>query len=291
MNTTQLQNFISIAQTLNYSEAAKNAYISQPALTKQINRLEAELGVTLFDRSKHGVSLTFAGEEFYKYASDILDSIKQAENRMASIRYGRTGFLRISSVYSMEQVISRSIAEFSERYPDISVSIQVGTGTSQILTIRKMSYDVFFSFTDLLQSFPNVDTIPVASDRFAVYIHNRYLEEYRTEGTACLNRLKHFVEVSSEGPFLTNKTYTLIDCLSLPPENVVYYPSSTAIIIAVRAGLGFALLPLEMNHGAIPPDISVIPLDLPEAEIHRAVGWNRDNKSIAVHNYIDLLRE
>ena len=95
MNTSQLKNFISVAQTLNYSETAKSAYISQPALTKQINKLESELGVKLFDRSKHGVSLTYAGEEFYKYAVDILDGIRQAENRMDSISAGQTGFLKV----------------------------------------------------------------------------------------------------------------------------------------------------------------------------------------------------
>ena len=100
MNTSQLQNFISIAQTLNYSAVAKSAYISQPALTKQINRLENELGVTLFDRSRQGVSLTYAGEEFYKFAVDILDGIKQAENRMANIKAGQTGFLKVSSEIS-----------------------------------------------------------------------------------------------------------------------------------------------------------------------------------------------
>ena len=141
MNTSQLQNFISIAQTLNYSEAAKSAYISQPALTKQINTLENELGVKLFERSRHGVSLTYAGEEFYKFAVDILDGVRQAENRMNSISAGQTGFLKISSVYSMETLISEVMARYHARYPEILLNLLAGTGTSQIMTIRKMSYD------------------------------------------------------------------------------------------------------------------------------------------------------
>ena len=289
MNTQQLHNFISIAQTLNYSETAKSAFISQPALTKQINRLEAELGVVLFDRSRHGVSLTYAGEEFYKYATEIIDSVQRAETRMTDIRNGQRGFLKISSVFSMESLLAGSIAAFNRQYPEIAVSVLVGTGISQIMTIRKMSYDLFFSFADLLDSFSDIRTIPLPADRFAVYLHKKYREDYLAEGYPYLNCLKHLVELSSEGPFLTNKTFVLMDCMNLTTENVVYYPSSAAMLVAVQAGLGFALLPMEMNHGMIPDDIAVVPLDIPEALIQRAVGWHKDNKNTAIGNFVELL--
>ena len=289
MNTHQLRNFISIAQTLNYSETAKSAFISQPALTKQINRLEAELGVVLFERSRHNVSLTYAGEEFYKYATEIIDSVQRAEARMTDISSGRTGFLKISSVYSMESLLSRSVSAFNDRYPEVSVSILVGTGISQIMTIRKMSYDVFFSFTDLLDSFSNIRTVPLPPDRFAVYLQKKYSDEYLSEGYPFLNRLHHFVELSSEGPFLTNKTFSLMDTMNLASDNIVYYPSSAAMLVAVQAGLGFSLLPTEMNLGAIPDDIEVFPLDLPEAVISRSAGWLAGNKNSAVKNFAELL--
>lgn len=289
MNTNQLINFISAAQTLNFSATAKSSYISQPALTKQISRLESELGVTLFDRTKHGVSLTYAGEEFYKYAVDILDSIKQAENRMANISAGRTGYLRISSIYSMEKVISNSLSVFKEKYPDIVINMLIGTGTSQIMTIRKMTYDVFFSFANLLVSFPEMNFLPIKSDRFAVYIHSDQEEQFLAEGIPYLNKIKHFIETSSEGPFLTNQTFSIINTLKLSNDNIVYYPSSTAMLTAVQAGLGFTLLPLEMNHGVLPEGVSAVPLDIPEAVIKRAIGWHKDNKNSAVSCFIETL--
>ena len=291
MNTSQLQNFISIAQTLNYSETAKSAYISQPALTKQINKLESELGVKLFERSRHGVSLTYAGEEFYKFAVDILDGVRQAENRMNSISAGQTGFLKISSVYSMETLISEVMARYHARYPEILLNLLAGTGTSQIMTIRKMSYDVFFSFSNLLDSFPEICTLPVASDRFALYIHKKYKEEYDAYGIQLLNRLLHFVESSSEGPFLTNRTFAIMDVLGIGREHIVYYPSSTTMLTAVQAGLGFSLLPLEMNHGMLPENVLAIPLDIPEALIERSVGWHKNNRNIALKNFVEMMQE
>ena len=291
MNTHQLRNFISIAQTLNYSETAKSAFISQPALTKQINRLEEELGVRLFERTRHGVSLTYAGEEFYKYAAEILESIQQAEARMTDIRNGHTGFLKISTVYSMEALIVRYIEDFNNRYPNVPVSILTGTGTSQIMAIRKMSYDVFFSFSNLLDSFSNIRTLPLPSDRFAVYLHQKYKEEYLSEGVSLLNRLRHFVELSSEGPFLTSKTFALADILHLAVDNIVYYPSSAAMMIAVQAGMGYALLPMEMNCGVLPENVAAVPLDIPEAVITRSIGWNEENRNVPMENFIEIIRQ
>lgn len=290
MNSNQLQNFISIAQTLNFSTVAKSAFISQPALTKQINRLESELGVVLFDRSSHGVSLTYAGEEFYRFAVDILDGIRQAENRMLSIQAGQTGFVKISSVYGMENLISSSISRFNEQYPDVSVNVMIGTGASQIMSIRKMSYDVFFSFSGLLDSFPDLLTLLLPDDRFAIYIHKKFADLYREGGVEFLNSIKHFMEASSEGPFLTNISFSIMNALELSRENIVYYPSTIAIMVAIQAGLGFTLLPTQMNMGAIPPEIEVIPLEIPEAVIHRSFGWHKDNKSIAVKNFAEMMR-
>ena len=291
MNTSQLKNFISVAQTLNYSETAKSAYISQPALTKQINKLESELGVKLFDRSKHGVSLTYAGEEFYKYAVDILDGIRQAENRMDSISAGQTGFLKISSVYGMETLIAGAMERYHDRYPEIQLNLLYGTGTSQIMTIRKMSYDIFFSFSNLLDSFPEICQLPVASDRFAIYIHNKYKEEYDVYGIQLLNRMLHFVESSSEGPFLTKHTFAMMDAMGIRKDHIVYYPSSTAMLTAVQAGLGFSLLPLEMNHGMLPENVLAIPLDIPEALIERSVGWHKNNRNVALRHFVEMMKE
>jgi len=159
MDTVQLNNFVMLAQTLNFSAVAKQEFISQPALTKQIGRLEEELGVQLFRRSRHGVSLTYAGEEFYRHARDILDEIEKAQNHLVDIRKGLRGSLRLSSITGLDDVLSRSVAHFSELYPDISVNIESGTGTQQILSINRQNADLFFSYTPLLEMYPAMETV------------------------------------------------------------------------------------------------------------------------------------
>lgn len=290
MDKTQLKNFVALAQTLNFTEVARREFISQPALTKQITRLEGELGVTLFHRTSHGVSLTFAGEEFYKYASDILDGMDRAEHHLEQIRKGRMGSLQISSVFGMENIIVDGITRFTKQYEDIAVSILCGTGIQQIMTINRKTCDVFFSFASLLESFPDLETIPLPEDYFAVYVNREDAAKIEAEGISYLNHLTNLLESSSEGPFLTNRTFAIMSALGLEMSNISYHPSNATILIAVQAGLGFSLLPSQMNFGILPDNIVKLPLTIAEARIERALGWNRSSKNLAVKHFVDIIR-
>lgn len=77
MTDTQIIQFVTVAKYLNFSHAAEVLYVSQPALSKQIQKLEAELGFPLFVRSTHDVQLTAAGETMFRYFDSILSSYEQ----------------------------------------------------------------------------------------------------------------------------------------------------------------------------------------------------------------------
>ena len=72
MTNKSLEYFLIVVKHLNISRAAQELYISQPALSKQLGQLEAELGVTLFDRGKHSLKLTRAGEVLLAETNELL---------------------------------------------------------------------------------------------------------------------------------------------------------------------------------------------------------------------------
>ena len=87
MTTKSLEYFLVVVKHLNISKAAKELFISQPALSKQISQLEAELGVSLFDRTKHSLKLTHAGEvllsetnELFKKQDELRQRVRAAGN-------------------------------------------------------------------------------------------------------------------------------------------------------------------------------------------------------------------
>lgn len=290
MDNVQLKNFVTLAQTLNFSAVAKQEFISQPALTKQINRLEEELGVRLFDRSRHGVSLTFAGEQFYKHARDILDEIEKAHNHMDDIRKGRRGSLGISSIIGLDDVLARSVELFVGLYPDISVSIDSGTASKQLLSINRQSADLFFSFAPLMEMYPSLDTVPLPDDRFAVFAGRRDAEKIRERGLSYLDELTHIMEYHSQGgPLFAGTIFSIREALGLKSQNIAYQYANSTILISVRAGLGFAILPEQMSLGMEPDSVVRIPLDIPEARIPRALGWHRSNSNPALARFVETV--
>lgn len=291
MDKTQLKNFVALAQTLNFSSVARQQFISQPALTNQISKLEGELGVRLFQRSKHGVSLTHAGAEFYKHASGILDAMERAERHMEDIGKGRSGFLNISTVSSNEYQVVKYVREFNRRYGGISINMDAGTGTQQIMAINRKSFDLYFSFSSLLRSSGSLEVLDLEPSRYAIYISSELAGNVSPQCLDALHGANQLVESRSEGPFLAAQTIALSEKLGLSENELMYFPSSDAVLMAVQSGLGYALLPATMNLGSLPPDIEVIPIPGDDALIHNAVGWHRDSCNIAVEKFTDMLRE
>ena len=99
MNIKQLEYFIDLTKTLNFTKTAQNFYISQTAITKQIQCLENDLGIPLFHRTKKSVSLTHEGEFFLTYAQRILDDVSMTYQSIEQYKEGLHGELRLNKYY------------------------------------------------------------------------------------------------------------------------------------------------------------------------------------------------
>ena len=98
MNSKQLACFIEVAESLNFTEASSNLFLSQPAVTYQIQTLEEEIGVPLFVRSKKSVSLTPAERNFYTDAKEIFSRMLLAKSK--AINSGKNFSCKIAIGYS-----------------------------------------------------------------------------------------------------------------------------------------------------------------------------------------------
>jgi len=123
MNIKQIEYFVEVAKTLNYTKASQQLYISQSAITKQIFLLEEELKTELFIRSHKGVKLTLAGELFLKDAIDILQKIEGSQRRIQDFKEGKEGYLKLGYVMGLERTaMMKAIYQFYQQYPQCHVS-------------------------------------------------------------------------------------------------------------------------------------------------------------------------
>ena len=124
MNTEQLRYFVSVARYRNFTETAREFYVTQPAVTHQISALEREVGARLFLRTTRNVSLTRAGELFLEDAKRILDQEERALGRLRQLESSGCWELRIGYLNSSSRhFLPRLIAAYREAYPQVRVEL------------------------------------------------------------------------------------------------------------------------------------------------------------------------
>ncbi|MDE6541877.1 MAG: LysR family transcriptional regulator, partial [Muribaculaceae bacterium] len=123
MELRQLKYFVTLAGTLNFSEAAKALFITQSTLSQQIKQLEQDLGTPLLERTSHTVALTEAGEELLPYAQRTLASAELCRDRVNDLNELLAGTLNIGVTYSFSPILTETLVEFMKLYPRVKLNI------------------------------------------------------------------------------------------------------------------------------------------------------------------------
>ena len=147
MNLRQLECFIEVSHTLNFTQAAKNLYISQTAVTNQIKRLEDSTGLTLFDRNKKNVVLTESGSLFLGEAQKAIQAFQACESLAEQIRAGSAGSLRIGYIRGIEKSLLIPLAgRFYQENPGIRLSFLRGSRLYVENLLKQNEADCIFTF-------------------------------------------------------------------------------------------------------------------------------------------------
>ena len=137
MNFQRLVYFLTLAKVKNFTRAAEELYISQPALSKQIALFEEELGVTLLKRSTKSVELTFAGEILADEGKSLVDLDQKILHHLKIAHGAESVPLHIgSATYWAEKALVVPFTEFSEKYPE------------SVMDLQRMSYSSVLSNLD-----------------------------------------------------------------------------------------------------------------------------------------------
>jgi len=125
MDFDQLHTFLEVARTLNFSQAAKRCFRTQPAVSAQIRALEEEVGAKLFNRTGGKVSITAAGIAFKAYAEQVLDGKKTLLSTVADLENETRGELAIAAnEATCLHILPGVFAAFKNQCPDVSVNIR-----------------------------------------------------------------------------------------------------------------------------------------------------------------------
>ena len=238
----QLQVFEKVARHLNYSRAAEELYLSQPAVSMQIKQLEGHIGLPLFEQMGKKIFLTEAGRELFHYARNIAQQITEMESVFDEMKGVGQGKFTLSVVNTANYFTPQLLATFCQRHPKINVILQVANRDAVLKQLADNS-------TDLAIMGQPPDGLDIDAERFMD--NPLVVIAAPTHPLAKLKKLK-FTDLA-EQPFLSREqgsgTRIAMERVfaqhHIQPHISMEMETNEAIKQAVRAGMGLGILSLH----------------------------------------------
>ena len=236
--------FYIVAKEGSISASANVLFISQPAITFQIKKLEEQLGVSLFTRTKHGMILTDEGKVLFEYVKNGIENISNGENALSNLKNLDSGTIRIGvSTTICRYILMPYLEKFHEKYPNIDIQINNNISNNLIKELRNGNLDILMLFSP---STENKDLIITKVKEVQdIFVGNKKYYDLMDKSNN-LNNLKSypliFPNSSSNSRTYLNK-YLKDNNVDLKPKlEVVSY---NLIVDLIKAGFGIGYVTRE----------------------------------------------
>ena len=258
MEIRQLQFFLTVAQTGSFSEAAEDLFISQSSLSKQIISLEAELGVSLFDRSRRKIALTPAGESLLGSAH-IIDDAYQA--MLANLgEYRATPSLAIVAIPVIAQYgITSYIAQFRNAHPAINLTLEEREASAILPSLNNHQFDLAFVRSNYLDA-EHYRTRRICEDRMVVVLSVHHPLAGRASLALADLANENFI-MFDRGTVVHELVLDACHAAGFQPR--IFYASLRveSVLGLVASNSGIALMMKKVVDYRGHPDVVVIPLE------------------------------
>lgn len=171
MELRQLEYFIAVAGEMNFTRAAQRLHLVQSALSTSVSKLEKELGVELFDRSKQQIEITQAGEVFREHARRVIHAARLAQDSMSTYRGQLSGTINFGSIVSFGAVeVPRILGEFHQAYPLVRIRLRPNQGplNAYLASIADGSLDL--GLVTVPDQFPNNVEMQLLSEEPLLFV-------------------------------------------------------------------------------------------------------------------------
>lgn len=288
MNVDEIRSFVILAEHLHFGRASQVLHLSQPALTKQIRRLEESFGGKLFERGKHGTSLTALGERCLPDARKALDSFDRLRTDARRAAQGKIGRLRIGFGSYTQELVPRVIVKLRQAEPGIEISLRDMSTSEQYSALQDGHLDIGFTRLPVPASVGDCETMPILKGHLALVTpspppHSKpvRLEEYRDQP---------FVLLSKErSPGLYALILSLCARHGFHPRVVQETYELTTALALVRSGMGFSVIPEAFPIHRF-TGIEIQTIREKAAAWTVAAVWKRRDTNPALRRFLTILR-
>ncbi|MDR1588569.1 MAG: LysR family transcriptional regulator [Oscillospiraceae bacterium] len=289
----QIEMFIKVAEHLNFSAAARAMYITQPALSKSISRLEENLGVKLFHRSSHGVRLTGVGELLYAELCPSVRKINTVIGDVQNINGSRRKELIIGchNAFYENGIFTKfkdTISEYEARNSDVTILIKLAEYPQLNEMLLSGEVDVIISTS---HSVTSASTVSKKLDGNAEYfLVMSAMHPLASMETLDFKQLENeaFYFISIDKNKYASSELAQFKHLDFTPKNVFYLPNFQSVIMVVTMGKGMTLsgyFDTEQRNSKL----KFYPLpEMPEP-LHIIIAWRTDDIKPYAKALIDMM--
>ncbi|WNO60643.1 LysR family transcriptional regulator [Rheinheimera sp. MMS21-TC3] len=260
MDIRQLRYFVAVAEEQNFTRAAKRLFIAQPPLSRQIQLLEDELGVILFDRTSRPLQLTEAGKFLFSHAKKML--AKTAEIKTMTQRVGKIerslsiGFVA-TTLYGL---LPRIIRQFREQHQSVEITLHEMTSSQQIEALKSGKIDV--GFGRLRVEDPSIRRILLREESLMVALPSAHYLIKNAQNLTLKDLIEQplLVFPKQPRPSFADQVLALFHDRGLSPNKVIEVRELQIAIGLVAAGEGMTIVPSSMR-AFIRQDVTYLELD------------------------------
>jgi len=175
LNPYQLRAFYEAAKSMNFTIAAKNLFVSQPAVTTQIKLFEEYCNLRLFKRKGRRMDLTSEGESLFYYAEKVFQLEKKIEKVIKEFHGLKRGYVRLGTTKtSVRYSIDSIMLSFHKSFPDIKINVQEGTSMEMLQSLLDFRNDL--ALVAHTEDNPNIDFITLGKEEiFLIAAPGHYL--------------------------------------------------------------------------------------------------------------------
>lgn len=282
----QIKYFLALARELHFWNTAEKMFITQSALSRQIQNLEEELGVKLFERNKRNVKLTAAGVFLRDQWLPLLEEIDRVHRQARKIHQGASGSISIGYPGSIAYgFLPELIACISQSLPELKVELVEPTDIS--LEQLLLNYQIDLALRREPAENPALQTLCLYSEYLTLVVpKHHHLNEENCKGLQDVKDEKFILSGLHQNTFYVTILRQIFDEYNFTPNVYIESDFGSMILSLVARGLGVSILPGSYAFSSL-PDVRFI--NLPH-KVSLYVVWRKEDTGPVLKNVLELVQ-
>ncbi|PTO91023.1 LysR family transcriptional regulator [Vibrio splendidus] len=282
-----LKAFCQLAKSGNYRLASEQLYITQSALTKKIQRLESNIGTSLFSRGRNGAELTHAGKTLLPEAQRLVHSMQAYEQLSGSVVKGTQGHLNIGFGVSTYHEAPKLIAAYKQQQPNVHITLNDTPSKQQADELLSHELDISFN---RIPDTSDLDSLTLFNDSLVIAIHKDLLKQAPSKDQIIFELAKwpYLKLAQHRGPGLDRQIQQYCIANKIDLSKTQEADDILTLLALVSANIGFTIVPNSAQYISN-TDVEFIALQGEHATWPVGLIWNGKSENPLRDRFVEFV--